>query len=58
MLSAPVQNQSGTGSKEAEATPLTEAGEYDSVSVGGPAEGANATDREYTLRRLRNSIKH
>ncbi|KAB5596077.1 hypothetical protein CTheo_349 [Ceratobasidium theobromae] len=44
VLSAPVQNQSGTGSKEAEATPLTEAGEYDSVSVGGPAEGANATD--------------
>ncbi|KAB5589020.1 hypothetical protein CTheo_7532 [Ceratobasidium theobromae] len=46
VLSAPVENQSGTGSMDKPATALTKAGEYDSVPVGAPAEGANATDRE------------
>ena len=45
VLSAPVQNQSGTGSSDSPAKVLTEAGQYNSVPVGAPAQGANATDR-------------
>lgn len=44
ILSAPVVDKSGTGSSDAPATVLTQAGEYNSVPVGAPAEGANATD--------------
>lgn len=44
VLSAPVENQSGTGSSDKAATVLTKAGQYDSVPIGAPAEGANATD--------------
>ncbi|QRV75318.1 hypothetical protein RhiJN_03333 [Ceratobasidium sp. AG-Ba] len=44
VLSAPVENQSGTGSSDATAKPLTKAGQYNSVPVGAPAQGANATD--------------
>ncbi|KAF8606448.1 sure-like protein [Ceratobasidium sp. AG-I] len=44
VLSAPVQNQSGTGSSDSPAKVLTEAGQYNSVPVGASAQGANATD--------------
>ncbi|QRV90009.1 hypothetical protein RhiJN_18027 [Ceratobasidium sp. AG-Ba] len=44
VLSAPVENQSGTGSSDETAKPLTKAGQYNSVPVGAPAQGANATD--------------
>jgi len=44
VLSAPVENQSGTGSSDSPAKVLTEAGQYNSVPVGAPAQGANATD--------------
>ncbi|KAG8736243.1 hypothetical protein FRC12_017718 [Ceratobasidium sp. 428] len=46
VLSAPVQNQSGTGSSDAPAKPLTKPGQYDSVPSGASAQGANSTDRE------------
>ncbi|KAF8603722.1 sure-like protein [Ceratobasidium sp. AG-I] len=44
ILSAPVQNQSGTGSSDSPAKALTKAGQYNSVPTGSPAQGANATD--------------
>ncbi|KAG8706420.1 hypothetical protein FRC09_002420 [Ceratobasidium sp. 395] len=44
VLSAPVQNQSGTGSSDAPAKPLTKPGQYDSVPSGASAQGANSTD--------------
>ncbi|KAG9125175.1 hypothetical protein FRC07_008678 [Ceratobasidium sp. 392] len=44
VLSAPVQNQSGTGSSDTPAQPLTKAGQYDSVPAGAAAQGANKTD--------------
>jgi len=44
ILSAPVDNKSGTGSSDATPTVLTKAGEYNSVPVGAPAEGSNATN--------------
>lgn len=47
ILSAPVENESGTGSSDATATVLTKAGQYNSVPVGAPAEGSNATNREF-----------
>jgi 5'-nucleotidase len=49
VLSAPVQNQSGTGSSDAPPAVLTKPGEYDSVPVGAPAQGPDASDREYML---------
>ncbi|KAG8732264.1 hypothetical protein FRC10_001045 [Ceratobasidium sp. 414] len=44
ILSAPVQDQSGTGSSDAVPRPLTKPGQYNSVPAGAPAQGANATD--------------
>ncbi|TFK49920.1 sure-like protein [Heliocybe sulcata] len=44
LLSAPAENQSGTGSTSVEPTPLTEPGEFDSIPAGSPAEGHNTTD--------------
>ncbi|KAG8751265.1 hypothetical protein FRC12_012522 [Ceratobasidium sp. 428] len=44
VVSAPVQNQSGTGSSDEAAKPLTKPGQYDSVPAGAPAQGANSTD--------------
>ncbi|KAH9948081.1 sure-like protein [Amylocystis lapponica] len=44
VLSAPAENQSGTGSSSATPTPLTEPCEYNSCPVGSPAEGFNASE--------------
>ncbi|EPQ52762.1 sure-like protein [Gloeophyllum trabeum ATCC 11539] len=44
LLSAPAENQSGTGSTSVTPTPLDEPGEFDSIPAGSPAEGHNATD--------------
>ncbi|KAI0759167.1 survival protein sure-like phosphatase/nucleotidase [Irpex lacteus] len=44
ILSAPAENQSGTGSKSATPTPLTEPCQFDSCPAGSPAEGFNASD--------------
>ncbi|KAG9124302.1 hypothetical protein FRC07_012087 [Ceratobasidium sp. 392] len=44
VLSAPVENQSGTGSSDEVAKPLTKIGQYNSVPIGAPAQGANTTD--------------
>ncbi|KAG9079873.1 hypothetical protein FRC06_007364, partial [Ceratobasidium sp. 370] len=44
ILSAPVQDRSGTGSSEAVPQPLTKSGQYYSVPAGAPAQGANSTD--------------
>ncbi|KZT29717.1 5'/3'-nucleotidase sure family protein [Neolentinus lepideus HHB14362 ss-1] len=44
LLSAPAENQSGTGSRSTTPTPLTEPGEFDSIPAGSPAEGHNSTD--------------
>ncbi|CUA68539.1 hypothetical protein RSOLAG22IIIB_03577 [Rhizoctonia solani] len=44
LVSAPVENQSGTGSSDSPAKVLTKVGQYDTVPIGAPAEGANSTD--------------
>ncbi|KAF6236427.1 hypothetical protein HO173_005519 [Letharia columbiana] len=44
VLSAPAENESGTGSSDAPATPLTEPCEYNSCPTGSPAEGNNASN--------------
>ncbi|EIM80637.1 sure-like protein [Stereum hirsutum FP-91666 SS1] len=44
VLSAPAENQSGTGSSTTTPTPLTEEGEFGSIPVGAPAEGHDADD--------------
>ncbi|CAE6505801.1 unnamed protein product [Rhizoctonia solani] len=44
VVSAPVENQSGTGSSDSAAKVLTKAGQYNTVPVGAPAEGSNSTD--------------
>ncbi|KZT05247.1 survival protein sure-like phosphatase/nucleotidase [Laetiporus sulphureus 93-53] len=44
VLSAPAENESGTGSDSATPTVLTEPCEYDTCPVGSPAEGYNASD--------------
>ncbi|KAF8674078.1 Survival protein SurE [Rhizoctonia solani] len=44
VVSAPVENQSGTGSSDSAAKVLTKAGQYNSVPVGAPAQGFNSTD--------------
>ncbi|ELU40976.1 SurE domain-containing protein [Rhizoctonia solani AG-1 IA] len=49
VVSAPVENQSGTGSSDSAAKVLTKAGQYNSVPVGAPAQGFNSTDRESRL---------
>ncbi|PWY75396.1 acid phosphatase precursor [Aspergillus heteromorphus CBS 117.55] len=43
VLSAPAENESGTGSDDATPTTLTEACEFDSCPSGSPAEGYNAS---------------
>ena len=49
ILSAPAQDQSGTGSSSATPTPLTEPCEFNSCPIGSPAEGFNASDRKCCL---------
>jgi len=44
LVSAPVQNQSGSGSLDATPKVMTEPGQFDSVPVGAPAIGSNVTD--------------
>jgi len=44
ILSAPAENESGTGSSDAPATTLTEPCEFDSCPSGSPAEGFNASN--------------
>ncbi|KAG8704812.1 hypothetical protein FRC08_002028, partial [Ceratobasidium sp. 394] len=44
VLSAPVRDQSGTGSSNAPAYNLTSPGQYDTVPIGAPAQGADKTD--------------
>ncbi|KIK64938.1 hypothetical protein GYMLUDRAFT_194708 [Collybiopsis luxurians FD-317 M1] len=44
ILSAPAQDESGTGSSTATPTPLTEPCEFDSCPSGSPAEGSNSSD--------------
>ncbi|KAF9017670.1 sure-like protein [Hymenopellis radicata] len=44
ILSAPAENQSGTGSSSKTPTALTEPCQFDSCPTGSPAEGANASD--------------
>jgi 5'-nucleotidase len=51
ILSAPAENESGTGSMSATPQPLTEPCQFESCPTGSPAEGFNATDRE-SLNRL------
>ena len=46
ILSAPVEDKSGTGSSDTTPTVLTKAGQCNSVLIGAPAQGSNATDRE------------
>lgn len=48
VLSAPAENESGTGSSTRTPTPLTEEGEFGSILVGAPAEGHDADDGAYT----------
>ncbi|KAK3168028.1 hypothetical protein OEA41_004474 [Lepraria neglecta] len=43
VISAPAENESGTGSSDAPATPLTMPCEYNSCPTGSPAEGNNAS---------------
>ena len=51
VLSAPTENESGTGSSTAPPTVLTEPCEFDTCPAGSPATGANATNRESFLLR-------
>jgi 5'-nucleotidase len=44
VISAPTENQSGTGSSTATPTPLTSPGQFNTIPVGAPAEGHNTTD--------------
>ncbi|KAA1132595.1 hypothetical protein PGTUg99_011408 [Puccinia graminis f. sp. tritici] len=44
IISAPVRNKSGTGSRSTEWTPLREPGEYDTVPVGAPGVGHDPAD--------------
>nr|BAL02937.1 survival protein SurE-like phosphatase/nucleotidase [Pholiota nameko] len=44
ILSAPAENESGTGSSTTTPTPLKSACEFNTCTVGSPAEGANSTD--------------
>jgi len=44
VLSAPTQNESGTGSSSAPPTPLDTTCEFDTCPVGSPAEGFNASN--------------
>ncbi|KAA1112313.1 hypothetical protein PGTUg99_014333 [Puccinia graminis f. sp. tritici] len=44
IISAPVRNKSGTGSRSTEWTPLREPGEYDTVPVGAPGVGHEPAD--------------
>ncbi|KDQ54581.1 hypothetical protein JAAARDRAFT_60562 [Jaapia argillacea MUCL 33604] len=44
ILSAPAENESGTGSSTTTPTPLTEPCEYDSCPTGSPAEGYNSSN--------------
>ncbi|KAL8690578.1 MAG: hypothetical protein Q9218_004012 [Villophora microphyllina] len=44
ILSAPAENESGTGSSDAPATPLTKACEFNSCPAGSPAEGSDASN--------------
>lgn len=47
LLSAPSENKSGTGSTDEPATVLNTTCEFDTCAIGSPAEGFNASDREY-----------
>ncbi|TFY62436.1 hypothetical protein EVJ58_g3864 [Rhodofomes roseus] len=44
IVSAPAENESGTGSSTETPEPLTEPCEYDSCPTGSPAEGYNSSD--------------
>ncbi|KAF8592470.1 sure-like protein [Ramaria rubella] len=44
VLSAPAENESGTGSSDAPATPLVIPCEFNTCPIGSPAEGFNASD--------------
>ena len=44
VLSAPSENQSGTGSSDATPTVLNTTCEFDTCAVGSPAEGFNASN--------------
>ncbi|KAL6717157.1 hypothetical protein ACLMJK_005072 [Lecanora helva] len=44
VLSAPADNESGTGSSDAPATPLTQPCEFNSCPAGSPAEGSDASN--------------
>ncbi|EMD35012.1 hypothetical protein CERSUDRAFT_125001 [Gelatoporia subvermispora B] len=44
VLSAPAENESGTGSLSSTPTPLTESCEFDTCPAGSPAEGSNVSD--------------
>lgn len=46
ILSAPAENESGTGSSTKTPTPLTQPCEYDTCATGSPAEGFNQSDRK------------
>jgi 5'-nucleotidase len=45
-MSAPAENESGTGSKTATPTVLATPCEFNTCPVGSPAEGFNASDRK------------
>ncbi|KAA1112314.1 hypothetical protein PGTUg99_014333 [Puccinia graminis f. sp. tritici] len=49
IISAPVRNKSGTGSRSTEWTPLREPGEYDTVPVGAPGVGHEPADQNTGL---------
>ncbi|KAJ3519908.1 hypothetical protein NM688_g9233 [Phlebia brevispora] len=44
VISAPAENESGTGSDSADPEPLTEPCEFDTCPTGSPAEGFNSSD--------------
>jgi 5'/3'-nucleotidase SurE len=44
ILSAPAENQSGTGSSTSTPKPTTEPCEFNTCPTGGPAEGSNSSD--------------
>ncbi|KAI0689378.1 survival protein sure-like phosphatase/nucleotidase [Cytidiella melzeri] len=46
ILSAPTENESGTGSSTATPGPLTQPCEFNTCPAGSPAEGFNATNRK------------
>jgi hypothetical protein len=46
VLSAPAQDESGTGSKDVPPTVLKRTCEFNTCPVGSPAEGFNGSDRE------------